>query len=140
MKTTGNVLVVRLDPGDFVLESLRELAKKEGLNDAVIVSGIGTLDKCVLHMVTTTGYPPKEYYRAWDGEPLELVSLSGIIAGGEPHLHAVVSDTEKAYAGHLEEGCRVLYLAEIVAVEFENCGLARVADEKGIRKLRRKTE
>lgn len=138
VKTTGNVLVVRLDPGDFVLESLWELVRNEGLNNAVVISGIGTLDKCVLHMVTTTGYPPKEYYRKWDGEPLELVSLSGIIADGEPHLHAVVSDTEKAYAGHLEKGCRVLYLAEIVVAEFEASGLTRAADERGIRRLKRK--
>jgi len=39
--------------------------------------------------------------------------VMGIIANGEPHLHAVVSDHEVAYAGHLKGGCRMLYLAKI---------------------------
>ncbi|MBS7660302.1 DNA-binding protein, partial [Candidatus Bathyarchaeota archaeon] len=95
-----------LDPGDCVLESINELIKREGIKDAVVFSAIGTLDECVLHMVTTTGYPPKDFFRRWRDAPLELVSIMGIVADGKPHLHAVVSDKDNAYAGHLEEGCR----------------------------------
>jgi len=131
----GRVFVLRLDQGDMVLESINQLIADEGIKDAVVVSGIGTLDKCTLHMVMTTGYPPVEHFERWDDVPLELASIDGIIANGEPHLHAVVSDSEKAYAGHLEPGCRVLYLAEIVIVEVKSMDLMRVRNEKNILQL-----
>ncbi|MEM3545750.1 MAG: DNA-binding protein [Candidatus Bathyarchaeia archaeon] len=131
----GRIFIVRLDPGDYVLESITELAVREEIKDAIVISAVGTLDECTLHMVTTTGYPPKEYFRRWENEPLELVSVAGVIADGKPHLHAVVSDSEKAYAGHLEEGCRTLYLAEIAILEVKGLDLTRVRDERNILKL-----
>lgn len=57
------------------------------------------------------------------------------IADGIPHLHMVVSDHEKAYSGHLEPGCRVLYLCEIVIQEIDEVALVRQKDDKGINKL-----
>ena len=133
----GRVFIVRLDPGDRVLESINELVSREKIRDAVVISAVGTLDERTLHMVTTTDYPPREYFKRFENKPLELVSLTGIIADyGKPHLHAVVSDCERAYAGHLEEGCRTLYLAEIVILEVEGLDLTRIRDESNILRLK----
>ena len=133
-RLTGRTFLLRLDAGEDVLNSIKELIQKESLQDAYVASAIGTLESCVLHMVMTTGYPPVEHFERWENKPLELASIDGIIADGVPHLHTVVSDHHMAYAGHLEEGSRVLYLAEIVIVELM-AGLKRVRDEKGILKL-----
>ncbi len=135
LKPSGRVFALRMDQGDDLLEGIAAFIKREAIQDAYVASAIGTLDKCVMHMVMTTGYPPVEHYARWEDSPLEVVSIDGIIAAGVPHLHMTVSDHEKAYAGHLEKGCRVLYLAEIVIVELENAGLQRVRNEKGILKL-----
>jgi predicted DNA-binding protein with PD1-like motif len=86
----------------------------------------------------TTGYPPVEHYEKWEDKPLELASLDGIIADGIPHLHTVVSDHQKAYAGHLEPGCRILYLGEIVIAEFVGTELTRIRNEKNINELHEK--
>ncbi|MDK2992032.1 MAG: uncharacterized protein PWP48_1265 [Clostridiales bacterium] len=131
----GRTFILRLDQGDMVLENINELIAKEGIKDAVVISAIGTLDMCVLHMVTTTGYPAVEHFERWENKPLELSSIDGIIADGKPHLHAVVADSEKAYSGHLENGCRVLYLAEIVIMELKSMDLTRVYNDKHILKL-----
>lgn len=131
----GRTFVLRLDQGDMVLENINELITKEGIKDAVVISAIGTLDMCVLHMVTTTGYPAIEHFERWENKPLELSSIDGIIADGKPHLHAVVADSEKAYSGHLENGCRVLYLAEIVIMELKSMDLTRVYNDKHILEL-----
>lgn len=131
----GRTFVLRLDQGDMVLENINELIAKEGIKDAVVISAIGTLDMCVLHMVTTTAYPAVEHFERWENKPLELSSIDGIIADGKPHLHAVVADSEKAYSGHLENGCRVLYLAEIVIMELKSMDLTRVYNDKHILKL-----
>jgi len=131
----GRTFVLRLDPGDFVLESIKELIKKENIKDAVVVSGIGTLDYCVLHMVMTTGYPPVEHFERWEDKPLELASIDGYIADAIPHLHTVVSDHQKAYAGHLEDGCRTLYLGEVVIMEVKDLSLMRILNDKKVSKL-----
>jgi len=136
----GRIFALRLNQGEFLLERIMDLIQRENIKDAVVVSAIGTLDRCKLHMVMTTGYPPVEHYENWENKPLELSSIDGIIADGKPHLHAVVSDSERAYAGHLEEGCRILYLAEIVIVELRSISLTRTFDDKHILKLTSKSK
>jgi len=39
------VLVLRLDPGDLLLESVAEAVASEDFESAAVVSGIGTLDR-----------------------------------------------------------------------------------------------
>lgn len=129
MEKTGRVLVLKLDQGDCVLESIRELIAKENLKNGVVISGIGTLDQSVMHMITTTGYPIGEFYDRRNDEPLELVSIQGFIADGVPHLHTVISNKLETYAGHLEENCRALYLGEVVIMEVFGPDLYRVKNE-----------
>lgn len=133
--TTGRALVLSLDPGDDVLNAVAEACASARLANAYIASGIGTLDRCRLHYVSTVGYPPEERFPQWTDVPLELASMSGVVVEGLPHLHATVSDRAQAWAGHLEPGCRVLYLAEIVLVELTGADLHRTADGKGIVRL-----
>ena len=62
-------------------------------------------------------------------KPLELLSVSGLIADGEPHLHIVVSCGEnEVYGGHLHEGSQVLYLAEIAFLVFNQHKMERQPD------------
>jgi len=131
----GRVFVLSLDPGDYVLESIVDLVEKENVKDAVVVSAVGTLDQYRAHLVMTTGYPPENRFEHWKDKPLELALVSGVIANGDPHLHIVVSNSEKAYAGHLEKGCRVLYLAEIVIIELKSIELKRAPDARHISRL-----
>lgn len=137
-KTSSRLQVMRLDAGDYLLESIMTLIEHQNIRNAVVVSGIGTLDHCVLHMVMTTSYPAVEHFERWENKPLELASIDGIIADGVPHLHMVISDHQKAYAGHVEPGCRTLYLCEIVIQEIEGCELIRRKDANGINKLQLK--
>ena len=131
----GRTIVVRLDPGDDVLSSLGEAIRACGITDGYVASGIGTLSRCVLHMVTTTGYPAVEHFARWDDVPLELASMSGVIADGVPHIHAVVSDTTTAVAGHLEPGCIILYLGEVVVQEVVGQTLVRTKNARGVNEL-----
>ncbi|MCL2194021.1 MAG: DNA-binding protein [Treponema sp.] len=131
----GKVHVLRLDRGDYLLEGIESFVKSESIRNAVVVSGIGTLDRCVLHMVMTTGLPPVNHFEKWEDKPLEIASIDGVIANGSPHLHMVVSDHRYAYAGHLEHGCRILYLCEIVIVEMDGFDFGRIKNENGIFEL-----
>lgn len=134
----GKIHVLRLDKGDYVLESIEQLIKEKNIQNAVVVSAIGTLDYCVLHCVLTTGMPPVEHMMRWEDKPLELASMDGIIANGQPHLHMVISDKDTAYAGHVHHGCRILYLGEVLIAEIDGFDFERVKNKEGINELNEK--
>lgn len=123
-------IVVGLEPGEMLLESLREVVKQQGIVNGTVISGIGTLKTCRMHYVTHTGFPPTDKHFTLE-KPLELLSVNGLIAEGEPHLHIVVSCGEnEVYAGHLEDGSEVLYLAEVAIQKFNDLQLTRIRDEQ----------
>ena len=128
----GRIIVIRLNRGDLLLESIKEAIAKHHITDGTLVCGYGTLDNCTLHMINTNDvFPAKEDFIHWNNHPLELVSMTGIIADGIPHIHAVISDKNIATGGHLENGATVVYLAEIVIYEHENMKLTRKATDWG---------
>lgn len=139
-KRAGDVdrYLIRLDQGDDVLGSINQVIWENGIRDGAVVSGIGTVSHAVLHMVTTTGYPPVEKYPVWEDTALEVCAIQGMIADGVPHLHAVFSDAEKAVGGHLEPGCITLYLCEIVLEAWKSPSLTRLKNGKGINELHEK--
>ena len=124
------VVIVALAPGEMLLESIREAIKKHDIRSGVVVSGIGTLKTCHMHYIEHTEFPPKDKIFALKA-PLELVSVSGIIADGEPYLHVVVSCAEAhVWSGHLEPESEVAYLAEIVILKFNDLAMVRRLDEE----------
>lgn len=123
------IIVVRCDRGEDLLKSIEKAANDNSIVNGVIVSAIGTLERCRMHRVTSKGLPPEEEYVDIDG-PLEVNSVSGIIANGKLHAHISVSDGKGTYGGHLEPGSPVLYLAEIVLVEIVGASFNRELDGK----------
>ncbi len=132
---TPKTHVIQMDPGDLLLEGVLDFIAQSGLRNGVVLSGIGTLSDCTMHMVTTTGFPPVEVKPTIADTALELTSMQGVIAAGVPHIHMTVSTRDAAVGGHLEPGCRVLYLAEIVVLEFDGLALTRVPNDRDILKL-----
>jgi predicted DNA-binding protein with PD1-like motif len=105
-----NLIAISLGPGEKLLESINEAIKTYEIRDGVIISGIGTLKRCHMHYVNTTSFPAENRFYVVE-EPLEIGSISGIIADYEAHLHMTVGcRDQRSYTGHLEDGCEVLYL------------------------------
>jgi hypothetical protein len=122
------LIALGIQPGEMLLESVRAACKQCDIRNGVVVSGIGTLKTCHMHYIEHTDFPPIDsFYRL--EKPLELLSVSGIIADGEPHLHIVVScgDSE-VHAGHLEEASEVAYLAEIAILKCNELAMTRRLD------------
>ena len=122
--TIAEVIPLRLDRGEDVLASIERAARERDVHTGVVLSGIGTLDKARLHHITHTGFPPKDEFVEYEG-PIELLSIDGIIADFTPHLHTCISIKDQTHMGHLEPGCRVLYLAEIAIARLEGVRLTR---------------
>jgi len=133
----GRIVVLNLQRGEKVLESVRSQLKELGIENAVILSAIGSLQKAVFHRVTGMQQSPIDEFVTLE-QPMELASIQGVVIDGEPHFHMVVSDLEKTYTGHLEEGTTVVYLCEISLVEIRGISLKRVKDENNIAVLQQK--
>ena len=131
---TGRVLVLGLKRGDLLLESVVGALREENIRDAIITGAIGSLQKAVLHRVIGTGREPEDEFITLE-RPMELASLQGLVVDGQPHFHMVVSDTDSAYTGHLENGTTVLYLTEITLLEVSGLALARRKNEDNIATL-----
>ena len=82
-------------------------------------------------MSTTYGFP-MEYHVEHLKEPLELASLNGTIICSEPHIHGVISNATTTWSGHILDGCRILYLGEIVVQELLGNKLKRKPDKDGV--------
>jgi len=133
------LVIIGFEPGEMLLESIKEAIASQGIRNGAVVSGIGTLKTCRMHYIEHTDFPPQDRIFTLN-KPLELLSVSGLIADGEPHLHIVVScGQDEVYGGHLEAGNEVLYLAEIAILVFNEHRLERRVDqERKIKLLKQK--
>jgi uncharacterized protein len=112
----GKMYFVRLDPGEDILDSLQKAARSQGITSAVIVSGVGSVDRYHAHVVETPQLPPGNVYFSSEGA-LDILAVTGMVLGGEVHAHITFSDPTHALGGHLEQGCRVLTFAVIALIE-----------------------
>lgn len=120
-------VVVGMEPGDLVLESLREAIEEHDIDTGAVVSGIGTLSNFNFHYVHTTDISDPDSRNTMverDGA-WEVTNVEGVIADGEPHLHVSAYDGEETVGGHLEEGNEVNVLAEFTIRTFDGLELTR---------------
>ena len=120
----GRIVILSFDRGEKFLEGIRDKVKELGIKNAVLLSAIGTFEKAVFHRVKNLNKIPDDEKLTLNA-PIELSSASGVVVDGVPHFHMVFSDLNKTYSGHLEEGCVVLYLAEVVLAELKGVELTR---------------
>lgn len=123
-------IMLAFQRGELVIEALREFLKSRQIDAGLITSGIGSMDVCRIHYITTTGLPPHDEFVDLEG-PLEIASLHGSIAGGEPHLHISLfnQSTGQFHIGHLESGSRCCYRVELGIIAFPKVNTKRIKDE-----------
>ncbi len=98
----------------------------------------GSVQECTYHYVVSTEQKPKDVFKTVKG-PFEILNAGGIIAGGQPHIHMTLSAPNKpAFGGHLENGCRILYLGELTVFKYGGPALTRKPNPNGISLLEAK--
>ena len=134
----GRVIAVRLKPGTDVLLGLQEACERNGINNGVILSAIGSLQDP--HFCNPVELPTKAGYGY--GEtlhltgPIELTSAAGIICHDDEgntnlHVHVGLSDRHgNAHGGHLVEGTKVLLTVDVVIAEIEGVVMGRKFNEE----------
>jgi predicted DNA-binding protein with PD1-like motif len=114
--TLTKIHLLRVDPGEDVLLSVRKFLDEADVRQAVVLGGYGTLAAHHLHWVTHNRLPAKSTYGRAEGG-IEILSMNGTIVQGKPHIHVTLSTIGGAYGGHLEEGCIAYVLCEIFIAE-----------------------
>ena len=132
--STGRILA-RLDPGDEILTSVKDLARREAIPSG-FVSGLGAVEGITLAFYDRS---KRVYEETRLEEELEVVSMTGNIAwiGDEPivHLHGVVSRRDATTAaGHFMRGIVSATLEVMVIVNPERI-YRRAAPEIGLNLL-----
>jgi predicted DNA-binding protein with PD1-like motif len=116
--------ILRIDPGEDVLESVRRLLKDARIRQAVVLGGYGTLAAYHLHWVMHNRIPTDNLFRRGEGG-IELLSMNGLVVEGEPHIHITLSMPDGAFGGHLEPGCIAYVVCEVFLAEVEGVRLSR---------------
>lgn len=118
-KRFGAKIVIRLDPGDEVIESIKTVCREEKVTMGVL-NGIGAVDRAVVGL-----FDPKEkkYHSNELKKYMEITALAGNVStmNGEVyiHAHATLADIEaNAQGGHLNEA-NVSCTAEIIIDTFD---------------------
>jgi predicted DNA-binding protein with PD1-like motif len=120
----GRTWVLRLDPGEDLLEGLRQAVAELDVRDGVFLSGIGSLTTYHVHVVSSTDLPPTNAFMKGEG-PFDILNVSGHVMGGRVHAHLTFSDEEQAMGGHLEPGSHVLTFAIVTLAELLDSDLSK---------------
>jgi hypothetical protein len=124
--------VMRLDPGDEIVASLRQFASDTGVGGGYI-TGLGSTSSATMSWLDPeTG----EYVKRKFDEPMEVATLSGTISvaadDGRPfvHLHGVLAPRELlSYAGHIHDA-RTGAVMELMILTFTERLERHVLDDK----------
>jgi uncharacterized protein len=123
---------VILDRDALLLESITEVIKQKKVQDGHVAITAGSVQECNYHYVTSTAAKPKDEFKTVKGA-FEILNGGGIIADGQPHIHITLSAQDKpAFGGHLEKGCRILYLGEVTITKYSGPSLTRKPNQNGI--------
>lgn len=120
----SRLLILRVDPGEDVLKSIRRFLRDADVRQAVVLGGYGTLVAYHLHWVMHNRIPTENLFRQGEGG-IEILAMNGMVVDGEPHIHVVLSTPDGAFGGHLEPGCIVYVLCEVFFAEVEGSSLSR---------------
>lgn len=115
------VLMIRISPGEDILESLRKAVGDAGILNGVILNGLGSTRSHHYHVVASNELPPAEEFPKSD-QPRDIVSLSGMIIDGRVHAHICLTDDQRAEGGHLEPGTRALTFSIVAIADFGDSG------------------
>lgn len=132
----GRVFVVRLEDGDVVHKAIEELARREGVQRAVVLVLGGADDGSRLVVGPRDGRPPA-------GQPIEPMErlLDGVheMAGvgtvfpndagrAVLHLHAAFGRDDRVSAGCIRRGVTTWVIGEAVVLELTGSAATRRVD------------
>ena len=117
-----DLLPLRLLPGDDLRAALEAAVAARAVGGAFVLAGIGSLSRAGLRFAGAA--EPQRI----DAD-LEVLTLSGSIAGNGSHLHITLARADgSVLAGHVAPGCIVRTTAEVLLALLPGWELRREHD------------
>ena len=110
------LVLVRLNTGDDVLQSICKAVAENNIQTGVILSGVGSVSQYHFHVVENCNFPLTNVLVNGEGAH-DILSITGLIIDGRVHAHITISNKDKALGGHMEEGCRILSFGGVILAE-----------------------
>jgi predicted DNA-binding protein with PD1-like motif len=112
--SNSRLWVLRLHPGDDLVESIMDFADKHSIKAGGIVTCVGSLSHARLRYANQNDYENLDS----KGQHFEIVSLVGTFSTTERHLHLAIANEQGAmFGGHAGSGNKVFTTAEIIIIE-----------------------
>jgi predicted DNA-binding protein with PD1-like motif len=124
------ILVLRMKFKTDLLTEMENQVKAQHIQNAVILSGIGSVRGYRVHNVAGRDYPVPDMFVSAPNTPADLIGMNGYIVNGKIHAHIIMAlgdNKATTVSGHLEKGTEVLTFA-IVTLGLLNTDLGRVDD------------
>jgi len=130
----GRTVVIELERGEKIIEGICEALKAAGIENAIVGSAVGSIQKLVYHRPTDMSAAAVDEIVTVES-PMEIGSLTGSVFSGVAHFHIVAADPKEVFVGHLEYGSETMYLMEVTMVEVNGCKLERRLTPENVKKL-----
>lgn len=112
--SNSRLWVLRLHPGDDLVDSIMAFARQHSINAGGIVTCVGSLNHARLRYANQNNYEDLDA----KGQHFEIVSLVGTFSTTDRHLHLALANEQGAvFGGHASSGNKVFTTAEIIIVE-----------------------
>ncbi|MBY0508419.1 MAG: DNA-binding protein [Bryobacteraceae bacterium] len=124
------VVIVRFKHQAYLLAGLEKQVKEQGIKNAVILNGVGSVMSTHYHVVTNRSFPSKNTYLEDATKSADILNVSGFVIDGKLHPHFTMADPDRAFGGHLEAGTRVFTFAIVtLGVLPDGVALSRFDDK-----------
>jgi uncharacterized protein len=124
------IVVLRFKNQTDLLVGLTKMVAEQKIRNAVILAGIGSVRNYQIHSVSNRDFPSKNMFTKDPTYPADIVSVNGYIVNGEVHAHMTMTDSEKAFGGHIEPETNVFTFAAITLGVFDDkVDLTRLLDK-----------
>lgn len=127
------IVVMRMKFGTDLLTDIEKAVAAEHIQNAVILSGIGSVRGFKVHQMANRDLPTSNIFTTESTTPADLDSINGYVIDGKVHAHIVLGvSPDRTMAGHLERGTEVFSYAVVTVGVLKGIDLSKVED-KGYR-------
>ncbi len=124
------IVVLRFKYRADLLKGLEQMVASEKIDNAVILSGIGSVRNYHVHSVSNREFPSKNVFVKDPTAPADILSVNGYVIDGRVHAHITLADANGSFGGHLEPETNVFTFAIVTLGVFgDNVDLTNVDDK-----------
>jgi predicted DNA-binding protein with PD1-like motif len=127
------IVILRFKYQADLLAGLERMVKEQKIQNAVILSAVGSVRGYHYHMVSNRTFPSKNVFVKNPEGSADIIGMSGYVIDGRLHPHITLADPNHAFGGHLEPGTTVFTFAAVTLGVLEPGIDLKVLDDKSYR-------